>query len=162
MSYSASASRAATLGSLPSRVGDRLGEPLARVVPGVGLEDRPDPGGQQPVLVAAGVAKAIVQELNRAALPGAAKQPGDRRLEPLVGVRDDELHALEAAGQQRAQELGSEGLGLGLADVEGEDLPPAALVHAVGVHDRFADDAAAVPDLLDRGNTNRGKHGAAC
>ena len=37
-----------------------------------------------------------------------------------------------------AQELGPERLGLGLADVEAEDLAPAGLVHAVGDHQRLA------------------------
>src|SRR5919198_1279142 len=111
--------------------GDRLGEPLARLLARVGLEDRPDQGGQEPMLVLAGVAEAIPEEVHAAALPGAAKQPGDRGLEPLVGVGDDELHAGEPASDQRLEELAPERLGLRLADVEAGDLPPARLVHAV-------------------------------
>src|SRR5215211_1564 len=77
-----------------------LAEPFARLLAGVGLEDRPNQRGQQSVLVAAGVAEAVAQEVHRAALPGTAKQPGDRRLEPLVGIGDDELHARKAARDQ--------------------------------------------------------------
>ena len=59
-----------------------------------------------------------------------------------------ELHAGQAARDQRAQEVGPERLGLGLADVDAEDLAPARLVHAVGDHHALVDHAAAVPDLL--------------
>ena len=57
----------------------------------------------------------------------------------------------QAARDERTHELGPERLGLGLADVDAEDLAPARLVHAVGDHDRLADHAAAVADLLDLG-----------
>ncbi len=68
-----------------------------------------------------------------------------------MGVGDDQLHALQAARDERTHELAPERLGLGLADVDAEDLAPARLVHAVGDHDRLADHAAAVADLLDVG-----------
>jgi hypothetical protein len=50
------------------------------------IEDRSDQRGQQAVLVAAGVAETVAQEVHRAALPGAAEHLRDRRLEPGVGV----------------------------------------------------------------------------
>jgi hypothetical protein len=91
----------------------------------------------------------VAQEVNRAALPGAAMQPRDRRLQTLVSVGDDQPHAGQAAGEQRAQKIGPERLGLGLAHVDAEDLGAARLVHAVGDDYRLAHHAAAVPDLLD-------------
>ena len=48
-----------------------------------------------------------------------------------------------------AEEVGPKRLGLGLADVEAENLAPAGLVHAVRDHQRLVHDAAAVADLLD-------------
>ena len=76
---------------------------------------------------------------------------GDRRLQPGVRVADGELHADQAAGDQASEELGPERLGLGLADVDREDLAPAALMHAVGDDERLVDHAAAVADLLNLG-----------
>ena len=96
------------------------------------------------MLVLAGVAEAVPEEVHGAALPGAAQEAGDRGLEPLVGVGDDQLHAAQAARDQRAQEVGPERLGLGLADVDAEDLAPAGLVHAVGDHHALVDHPAAV------------------
>ena len=115
------------------------------------VEDRPDQRRQQAVLVLAGVAEAVSEEVDGAALPGASEDLGDRCLQPGVRVGDGELHADEAALDQAAEELGLERLGLGLADVDREDLAPAALMHAVGDDERLVDHAAAVADLLDLG-----------
>jgi hypothetical protein len=52
---------------------------------------------------------------------------------------------------QVAQEVAPERLGLGLADIQAEDLAPAGLVHAVRDHQRLVDHAAAVAHLLDLG-----------
>jgi hypothetical protein len=128
--------------------GDRLAQPLASLVARLGLEDRPDQRTEQPVLVAAGVAEAIPEEVDGAALPGTAKMAGDRGLKALVGVGDDELHAAQAARDQRLEELAPERLGLRLADVDAEDLPPTRLVHAVGNHHALVDHPAAVAHLL--------------
>ena len=64
------------------------------------------------------MAERLAEEVDGAALPGAAEHLGDRLLQALVGVGDDELHAGQAALDQRAQELAPERLRLGLADVE--------------------------------------------
>ena len=64
-------------------------------------------------------------------------------------VADGQLHADQAARDELAQELAPERLGLGLADVQADDLPPPRLVHGMGDHDALARDAAAVADLLD-------------
>ena len=55
----------------PVEMRDRLGEPVARLVEVLGVEDRPDHRRQQPVLVLAGMPEAVSEEVNRAALPGA-------------------------------------------------------------------------------------------
>jgi hypothetical protein len=52
-----------------------------------------------------------------------------------MGVGDDQLHAGQAAGDERTQELGPERFGLGGADVDADDLPASRLVHAVRVRD---------------------------
>ena len=132
-------------------VRDRFGEPVACLRERVGVEDRADQRGEQAVLVLAGVAEAVAEEVHGAALPGAAEDLRDRRLEPGVGVGDRELDADEPAGDQAPEELGPERLRLGLADIDREDLAAAALVDAVGDHQRLVDHAAAVADLLDLG-----------
>ena len=101
------------------------------------------------MLVLARVAEAVPEEMHRAALPGTAEHLRDRLLEPCVGIGYDELHASQPACHERAHELTPERRGLGLADVDPEDLAAARLVNAVGDHDRLADDPAAVSDLLD-------------
>jgi hypothetical protein len=51
------------LGQLAVEVGDGLGEPVPGLPRRLGLEDRPDQGGQQAVLVLARVAEAVTQEV---------------------------------------------------------------------------------------------------
>jgi hypothetical protein len=46
-------------------------------------------------------------------------------------VADRQPHPGQAAGDERAQEVAPEALGLGRADVEADDLPPAGLVDGV-------------------------------
>ena len=132
MSASASSSSVATLASRPSRCAT-ASESRSRACSSVlGVEDRPDQRRQQPVLVLAGVPEAVAEEVDGAALPGAAEDLGDRGLQAGVRVADRELDADQAALDQAAEELGPERLGLGLADVDREDLAPAGLMHAVG------------------------------
>ena len=136
MSASASSSSAATLGSLPSE--------RARPPPTAGRA----PARAESALKIGRISAASSPCWSLRAWPrqsrrkctvqrcqGHAEHPGDRGLEPLVGVGDDELHADQAARHQRAQELGPERLRLGLADVDAEDLAAPGLVHAVGDHD---------------------------
>jgi len=82
---------------------------------------------------------------------GAPEDLGDRVLQPLVGVGDDQLHADQAARDQALDELRPERLGLGSADVEADDLATPRVVHAVGDDHALALHAAAVADLLDLG-----------
>ena len=130
---------------------DRLREPIAGLRLRVGVEDRPDQRRQQAVLVLAGVAETVAEEVDGAALPAAAQDLRDRRLQPGVGVGDRELDADQPARDEASEELGPERLGLGLADIDREDLAPAGLMDAVRDHQRLVDHAAAVADLLDLG-----------
>ena len=125
MSGSASSSSVATLPSRPSRCATASESRSRACGERVGVEDRPDQRGQQAVLVLAGVPEAVAEEVDGAALPGAAEDLRDRRLQPGVRVGDRELDADQAALDQAAEELGPERLGLGLADVDREDLAPA-------------------------------------
>jgi hypothetical protein len=101
------------------------------------------------VLVLAHVATEVAQEVDRAALPRRAERPRDRGLQAGVRVADGQLHPDEAARDERFEELGPERLGLGLADVQADDLAPSGLVNGVSDHDALALHPAAVADLLD-------------
>ena len=101
------------------------------------------------MLVLAGVAAQVAQEVHGAALPRRAEHLRQRRLQAGVRVADGQLHADQAARDEAAQELAPERLGLRLADVQADDLAPAGLVHGVRDHDALALHAAAVADLLD-------------
>jgi hypothetical protein len=81
----------------------------------------------------------------------AAEDLRDRGLQAGMRVADRELHTDQAALDQAAQERGPERLGLGLADVDAQDLAAAGLVHAVRDHQRLVDHPAAVADLLHLG-----------
>jgi hypothetical protein len=64
-------------------------------------------------------------------------------------VTDRQLHPDEASGDKASEELRPERLGLGLADIQADDLPASGLVNSVGDHDTFAGDPATIADLLD-------------
>jgi hypothetical protein len=70
----------------PFEMRDGFGEPITRLRGVVSVEDRADQRGQQPMLVAAGVAEAVSEEVDGAALPTAAEDLRDRCLEASVGV----------------------------------------------------------------------------
>jgi hypothetical protein len=94
-----------------------------RVVRQLEADDAVDRGLELPRPLA-GVPEAVSEEVDGAALPGAAEHLRDRGLQPAVGVGDRELHADQPALDQTSQEAGPERLGLGLADVDREDLAP--------------------------------------
>jgi hypothetical protein len=74
------------LGQLALQRRHRLAEPIARLPLRVGVKDRADQRGRQPVVVAAGVPEAVPEEVHGAALPRRAEDLGDRVLRSLVGV----------------------------------------------------------------------------
>jgi hypothetical protein len=95
------------------------------------------------------MAETVAQEVDRATLPRAPEHLRDRRLQAGVRVADGQLDADQAALDQAPEELGPERFGLGLADVDRENLAAPGLMHAMRDHERFGDDAPAVADLLD-------------
>jgi hypothetical protein len=92
----------------PFKPDDRLAGQLARGGGAVGVEDRADQRREHRLLLATGVAERFAQEVDAAALPGRTERLADRLLQPLVRVGDDELHAGEAALEQRAEEVAPE------------------------------------------------------
>jgi hypothetical protein len=84
--------------------------------------------------------------MDAAALPGGVHQFGDGGLDPLVGVRDDELDAAQAAPPELAEELGPEGLRLRRADVHAEHLA-AVRIDADSDNPRDRDDAVVAAHL---------------
>src|SRR6267143_2047204 len=78
------------------------------LVEGVG-----DEGGNDTPAVLAGMGQDIAHEVHPATLPGGVQDFGNRRLEPLMRIRDHQLDAAQAAPGQRAQKLDPEGLSLG-------------------------------------------------
>jgi hypothetical protein len=94
------------------------------------------------------VAERLAEEVDAAALPGAAEHLRDRLLQASVRVGDDQLPAAEATRDQRAQEAAPE---RPPRRRRVRSLAVAGLVHAVGEHERLAHDTARVADLLDLG-----------
>ena len=68
------------------------------------------------------------------ALARRAQHLRQRRLQARVGVADRQLDADPSSGNEASEELAPERLGLGLADVQADDLPPPGLMHRVGDH----------------------------
>ena len=77
----------------------------------------------------------LAPEVHPASLPGGREHARDRRLDPLVRVRDDEFDPVEPATDQAAEELGPRRRRLGGADLEPEHLALTPLVDPVS---RFA------------------------
>jgi hypothetical protein len=99
-----------------------------------GIEDLAESRRDHAPLGRSAVTEHFAHEVDGAALPGAGQDPGDRRLQARVLVGHAQPDAREAALPERAQEGDPEGLRLRLADVEPDDLAPAALVDAIGDH----------------------------
>jgi hypothetical protein len=84
----------------------------------------------------------VAHEMHAAALPSGMQYLGDRGLQSLMGIRDHELDAAQAAPSELAQELGPEGLGFRRADVQAQHFAPAIAIDADRDDDRHRDDAA--------------------
>src|SRR5450755_2612018 len=90
---------------------------------------------------------AMMLDAVQAALPGGFEDLGDGRLDALVAVADHQLDATQAAPVQAAQELGPEGLGFRVPDLQAEHL---ALALGVDPHRHYhghAHDASGLPGL---------------
>src|SRR6516164_7396866 len=85
--------------------------------------------------------------MHAAALPGGAEDAADGVAQAVVGVRDDELDALQAASHQALEEARPERLSLDRPKTEADDLTPAIGRHRHGDDCRDRDDAAAVAHL---------------
>jgi hypothetical protein len=130
-------------------LGDRrqAGKDLGRALLGLGLvlgvEDLPEGGADEAALVPPDVLVHVADGVDRAALPRAGQDAGDRGLQSLVRVGDDELDTVQATPLERQQELAPERARLDLADIQVEHLENPALMDGVGEHDRLGDDTAA-------------------
>ena len=74
----------------------------------------------------------VAHEVDAAALPDCAEEIGDGRIYALMGIGDHELHAAQAPASRAAQEVGPEGLALGLADRHAEHFAATVTVDAHG------------------------------
>ncbi len=106
-----------------------------------------DEGRDDAAAALAGMGQHVAHEVNAAALPGGVQDLGDGRLDALMGIRDDQLDATQAAPGQLAQELGPEGLGLRGADLHAQHLAPAVAIDADRDDHRDRDDAAVAAHL---------------
>ena len=107
-------------------------------------------GGDDGVLAFRHMGQGVAHPVDSAALPGRAQYPGDRLLEALVGIGDDQLHALEATADQGLEEAGPKGFRFGRADLKPDDLTPAVGVDRDGDYRRHRDDPPALA-LLEIG-----------
>jgi hypothetical protein len=97
----------------------------------------------------------VAHEVDAATLPGGGEDLGYGCLDALMGVKDDELDAAQAAPRQLAQEGGPEGLGLGRADIHAQHLGPAVGVDADRDDDGDRHNAAGLADLQVGGVDHR-------
>ena len=59
-----------------------------------------------------GMRQQVSHRMHSAALPCGVQHPGNRRLQPLMGIRDHQFHAAQATAGQFAQEVEPEGFSL--------------------------------------------------
>ena len=135
---SAPAARSAASDAAPLRFGG-LGIVLGEGGGDEGRDDAPS--------ASSGMSERVAHEVHAAPLPSRAEHLRDRRLDALMSVGDDELHAPEAAPGELPQERDPEGLGFGGTDVHAENLAPAVTVDADRDDHRDRDDAAILAHL---------------
>ena len=92
-------------------------------------------------------ARAFLMKWTRQRCHVALEHLGGGRLEPLVGIRDHQLDATQAAPGQGAQEVGPEGLGFRGADGQTQNLTASLRVGADGDYRRHRDDPPGLPHL---------------
>jgi hypothetical protein len=68
-----------------------------------------------------------------AALPAGTKDPPDRSLQPLMGIRDHQLDPAQTTPGQALQKARPEGFGLRPTDVQPNDLASASLFAATAI-----------------------------
>ncbi|MNR34495.1 hypothetical protein D3C85_1522710 [compost metagenome] len=89
----------------------------------------------------------VTHEMHAAALPGRVEDLGNSRLEPFVGVRDDQLHAAQASSHEASQEVRPERFCFRGANPHAQHLAPTIGVHGHGDYDRDRDDSPCLPHL---------------
>jgi hypothetical protein len=118
-----------------------------RVRVGLG-EDRPHHRGDDALRRLRHAGQEVAHRVRSAALPGRTRQRGSDRVDQAgVGIRGDEPHAGEAAGDERAQEGEPGGAVLPRDDVEAERLAEAVSIDGDRVHDAGVDRPAALAAL---------------
>src|ERR671926_1309932 len=106
-----------------------------------------DCGGHHRVLALRDVRQGVSHPMHATTLPGSTKHSRDGVAQPVVSIRDHQLHAFEPALDQAFQKARPERLRLRRADAEPDDLAPAVARHRHGDYRRHRDDATAVADL---------------
>ena len=130
----------------PELIGDLAPLHLGRL--GVVLgEGGGDEGRHDTSPATAGVGDHVPHEVDAAALPSGVHHFGHRGLDALVGVRDHELDAAQAAPGELAQEVGPERLGLRRTDIHAKDFAAAVTVDADRYDHRHRDDATILAHL---------------
>src|SRR3954447_4454742 len=89
----------------------------------------------------------VAHEVDATALPRRVQNLGDGRLQPLVGIRDDELDATQTPPRELAQKIGPEGFGFRGADRQAQRLAPAVAIDANRDDHRDRDDVAVAARL---------------
>lgn len=102
-----------------------------------GLTDR---SGHDRVLALRDMGERVAHPMDAAALPRCLEDPGDGGLEAGVGIADDQLHPIEPASLQAAQEVHPEGFCLRRPDAQPDDFPAPLGVGGNGDYGGHADD----------------------
>jgi site-specific DNA recombinase len=85
--------------------------------------------------------------VNPTPLPRRAEHPGDRQAQALVGIRDGQLDAFQAALDHALEKAGPERFGFRRTDPEADDLATSLGIHGDGDYGRHRDDATALAHL---------------
>src|SRR5271155_4038588 len=86
----------------------------------------------------------VAHPMHPAALPAGAKDPPERRFQPLMGIGDHQLDPAQTAPCQALQKARPEGLSLRGSNVQADDLAPAVAVRRHSDYRSDRDDAAAL------------------
>lgn len=97
------------------------------------VKSLPDRGGDDGVLATGDMGQRVAHPVNAAALPCRLEDAGNGGLEAGVGVADHQPDPAEAAGTQRAQELGPERFGFRRADAQADDFPASLVLAATAI-----------------------------
>jgi hypothetical protein len=136
-------------------MGAELVDDLAQSLPGFNGrtrgEDAADRARHQWLLRPGDVAEHVPEKVDSAALPPAAEHLGDGSMQASMGIGNDQLHPLQPAGSQAAQERPPECFGFGLTDVQADNFAATGLMHAVGDYQGLVPDPARLTNPLHLG-----------